>query len=198
MRGDDRVMTILTGIALTVALGAVVQRSDLFSTPQTANLIEPRDDVAAFAPGGAALIDVIANDLGAATEDGRRLLITRAPACGAAWRHEGRVLYVSGPDCLGPQTLRYCVPRGDACPEAELRLTLDSALLVPQSASGTPVALLSEAPLLGPAAPLALAGAEFPHTGGFQVEGPPRAAPDRAPFAALGLGFGLPAERHEN
>lgn len=198
MRGDDRVMTILTGIALTVALGAVVQRSELFSPPQTADLIEPRDDVAAFAPGVAALIDVIANDPGARPEDGRRLLILRAPACGTAWRHAGQVLYRSGIDCDGAQSLRYCVPQGDACAEAELRLTLDAALTAPQSESGTPVALLAEVPAGPAASPGGFAATEPPRAGGFLVEGPARAAPDRAPFAALGLPLGRAAERQDD
>ena len=34
MRGDDRLMTILTGIVLTVALGAVAQRGEI--SPQDA------------------------------------------------------------------------------------------------------------------------------------------------------------------
>ena len=47
MRGDDRLMTILTGVVLTVALGAVLQQEDLFAGGAE---IAPRDDVATLAP----------------------------------------------------------------------------------------------------------------------------------------------------
>lgn len=191
MRGDDRLMTILTGVVLAAALGAVAYRTGvLTSTPSLARY-EPRDDVAAFPPGLVALIDVVANDAGAAPGDGARLLITRAPACGAAWRKGEAIAYLGSADCPPEQSLRYCVAIGDACPEAELRVRLDRHLAAAESASGSPVELRSPSEEPAPGALAALAPTP-PAVNGFTVEGVVR--PDRAPFAAIGLPFAGRAE----
>ena len=69
MRGDDKLMTILTGVVLTVALGAVAQRGDVFSNFGQGDAFSLRDDVITVAAGESYLIDVVANDVGATPED---------------------------------------------------------------------------------------------------------------------------------
>lgn len=142
-------MTILTGIVLTVALGAVAQRGEIFGNLGAGPGFDPRDDVVAAAADGAYMIDVTANDRGATREDGRRVLILAAPGCGVAYRREGQVMY-DGAGCVGPQRLSYCVAQGDDCKGAELTILLregeDAAMSAPSSVSNTPVVRLAEAP----------------------------------------------------
>lgn len=142
-------MTILTGIVLTVALGAVAQRGEIFGNLGAGPGFEPRDDVVSAAAGGAYMIDVTANDRGATRDDGRRVLILAAPGCGLAYRRDGQVMY-DGAGCAGPQRLSYCVAQGDDCKGAELTILLregaDAAKAAPSSVSNTPVTRLAEAP----------------------------------------------------
>ncbi len=115
-------MTILTGVVLTIALGAVAQRGDFFDNIGMGPGLEPRDDMVALEAGGGYLIDVVANDRGARAGDGGRILVMTAPACGAAYRRDGRIFYQGGAACEGVQRLSYCVARGDDCPGAEVSL----------------------------------------------------------------------------
>lgn len=188
MRGDDRLMTILTGLVLTVALVAVAQRSEILSDLPRSAQHDPRDDVVILAPGGVALIDVAANDRGASAEDGRRILITREPDCGAAWRHDGVVAYSASPDCGRNQSLRYCIADGDACREAEVSIILDAAATPARSPSGTPVVVVTGGDVPG-GLPYAAYGVPV-SPGGFRVEGQTLAPRDKAPFAAIGLPLG--------
>ena len=139
MRGDDRMMTILTGVVLTIALGAVAQRGDLFGDFGMATAYVPRDDVVTVSAEGAYLIDVTANDEGAQPGDGNRILITEAPRCGVVYRHQGAIAFEGAAACAGTQRLSYCVASGDECREAEVTLVMASDVAASGSASGTPV-----------------------------------------------------------
>lgn len=187
MRGDDRLMTILTGVVLTVALGAVAQRGEIFGNLGVGPGFDPRDDVVAAAADGAYLIDVTANDRGATREDGRRVLILAAPGCGVAYRRDGQVLY-DGAGCIGPQRLSYCVAQGDDCRGAELTILLregeDAAMAAPSSVSDTPVTRLAEAPSHEWLASVSAT----PSRGGFS-DAPERRADER-PLAGLTSALG--------
>ena len=84
----------------------------------------PTDDAVSLEAGGAYLIDVLANDIGAPENAGDRMLILVNPACGLAAREEGMISYAVDPACSGVQTLTYCVPSGDVCPSATLTVTV--------------------------------------------------------------------------
>lgn len=139
VRGDDRMMTILTGVVLTIALGAVAQRGDLFGDFGMATAYVPRDDVVQVAADGAYLIDVTANDEGAQPGDGNRILITQTPRCGVVYRYQGAIAFEGAEGCGGTQSLSYCVASGDECREAEVTLVLTAEEETLASASGTPV-----------------------------------------------------------
>lgn len=139
VRGDDRMMTILTGVVLTIALGAVAQRGDLFGDFGMATAYVPRDDVVTVSSEGAYLIDVTANDEGAQPGDGNRILITESPRCGVVYRHQGAIAFEGAEACGGTQSMRYCVASGDECREAEVTLVLTAGESTLASASGTPV-----------------------------------------------------------
>lgn len=181
MRGDDRLMTILTGVVLTVALGVVAQRSELIGFGDRA---APRDDVATLIPGRSYLIDVLANDGGLRAGDGERILITASPGCGAVNRRDGRLAYSAPADCRGTQRLAYCLPRGDACPAAQVTLVLAADAEVESSASGTPLARLETGTQT---AGLAAVSAP-PASSGFEAE--PPATPERGPLSAITSAFG--------
>ncbi len=181
MRGDDKLMTILTGVVLTVALGAVAQRGDVFSNFGQGDAFSLRDDVITVAAGESYLIDVVANDVGATPEDGRRMLITEAPACGTAYRKNGAVAYVGDDDCTGPQRLSYCIAQGDECPEARVTVIIARTDKV-GSASGTPVASLDEP------GRLLTAAVSDKRESGFKVENQPKgsmAALSSVPLGSL-------------
>ncbi|MEM6438790.1 MAG: hypothetical protein AAF763_03705 [Pseudomonadota bacterium] len=132
-------MTILTGVVLTIALGAVAQRGDLFGDFGMATAYVPRDDVVTVSTEGAYLIDVTANDEGAQPGDGNRILITEAPRCGVVYRHQGAIAFEGAGACGGTQRMSYCVASGDDCREAEVTLILNASAAALGSASGTPV-----------------------------------------------------------
>ena len=180
-------MTILTGIVLTVALGAVAQRGDVFSEFGSRDSVAPRDDVAVLPSGGTWRLDVVANDAGATAEDGARLLVTAPPDCGAAWRMGAALAYEAGPGCAGTQRISYCLAEGDSCREAVVTVVLDPAAEGPGSATGTPPARRS-AP--SPAA----AAVSRAGVSGFTVEGT-RPAGRGGPLAAISaFGSLAPAE----
>jgi len=164
VRGDDRLMTILTGIVLTVALGAVAQRGDVFEGFDERVSVVPRDDVAILPKDGAWRLDVVANDTGATPEDGDRLLITAAPECGAAWRTDGAIAYAATPRCEGDQRIGYCIADGDGCPEAFVTVTLSDSAGAPESRTGMPVARLDDL------APASVAAVGEARASGFTLE----------------------------
>jgi hypothetical protein len=157
-------MTILTGIVLTVALGAVAQRGDVFEGFDQRIAVDPRDDAAILPIEGAWRLDVVANDPGATPEDGDRLLITAAPECGAAWRTEGAIAYAAAPRCEGTQRIGYCIADGDRCPEAFVTVILSETVAAPESATGLPVARMQDV------APAAVAAVGEARASGFKLE----------------------------
>jgi len=183
VRGDDRLMTILTGVVLTIALGAVVQSDDLMERFGAGPGIHPRDDVVELAAGDAYAIDVVANDRGAVEGDGRRVLIMTAPTCGVAYRSGDQVVYQAGSECAGVQRLTYCVARGDECPGAEVSLRI-SPVETASSLTETPILRLAERPTRPSDAEVSMA----PGGSGFTVEADP-AAGDR-PLAGLTTALG--------
>ena len=176
-------MTILTGVVLTIALGAVAQSGDLFERFGAGPGLHPRDDAVTLAAADIYSIDVVANDRGAVEGDGGRVLLMTAPSCGVAYRSGDRVIYQAGAECEGRQTLTYCVARGDDCPSAKLVLALGQGLET-ASTTGTPVDRLAERPQRPSGAQVSQA----PTASGFVAE-PGRTGADR-PLAGISSAFG--------
>lgn len=127
MLKDDRAMPILTGVILIVSAVALGQRADdilAYLTTERPPQIAPVDDAAQVAPGGSVLVDVLANDAHATAEDAARLRIVSSPACGAAEIASGGIFYIANPRCSGPQSVVYCVARGDECPAATIMIDI--------------------------------------------------------------------------
>lgn len=184
MRGDDRLMTILTGVVLIIALGAVAQRGDILERFGAGPGIHPRDDVVEISASEVYAIDVAANDRGAVAGDGRRVLIMTAPSCGLAYRSGDRVIYQGGPECVGVQRMTYCIASGDDCAGAEVQLLVGTEKNPARTETATPVARLMERPSRPSDAAVSMA----PTESGFVAETGP--APGERPLAGLASTLG--------
>ncbi|QIE56888.1 hypothetical protein G5B40_16455 [Pikeienuella piscinae] len=127
---DDRVMSILTGLVIVVAMVTLAQRSDellSFFFREAPAQVAPQNDEAEVVAGGSTIIDVLANDLNLAPADAANVRIVVSPACGAVEATDGGVLYVASDRCEGKQIFAYCVARGDSCPTASVIVTITPA-----------------------------------------------------------------------
>ncbi len=127
---DDRVMSILTGLVVVVAMATLAQRSntltDFFFGEKEAS-IAPQNDAAALFAGGSQIVDVLANDENAKPSDANNIHILVSPSCGAAEATPQGVLYISNDRCVGPQLFAYCVKRGDECASASVTVNVAAA-----------------------------------------------------------------------
>ncbi len=152
---DDRVMSILTGLVIVVAMAVLAQRSEsiaTFFTRDEAARIAPQNDAVAVFAGESRIIDVLANDENATPEDGANLRIIVSPSCGAAEATANGILYVANDRCVGPQLFAYCVARGDECASASVTVAVAAAPAVAPGASQTPRVASGQVPQ-EPAAP---------------------------------------------
>ena len=127
---DDRVMSILTGLVIVVAMATLAQRSDSlldFFTREEAILVTPVNDEAVIFAGDSQVIDVLRNDENALDSDGENIRIVVSPSCGAAEATSDGVLYISNERCIGPQLFAYCVQQGDECPSASVTVNVAAA-----------------------------------------------------------------------
>lgn len=131
MLQDDRVMSILTGLVIVVAMATLAQRSDqlfdFFFSEKEASIAPQNDTLTLFA-GESEVIDVLANDENAKPEDQTNIHILVSPSCGAAEASDGGVLYISNDRCVGAQLFAYCVRRGDECASASVTVNVAAAL----------------------------------------------------------------------
>ena len=131
MLQDDRVMSILTGLVIVVAMATLAQRSDQlvnFFFGEKEASIAPQNDAFALFAGQSHVIDVLANDENARPEDAGNIHILVSPSCGAAEAADGGVLYISNDRCVGPQLFAYCVRRGDECASASVTVNVAAAV----------------------------------------------------------------------
>lgn len=130
MLQDDRVMSILTGLVIVVAMATLAQRSDqlfdFFFSEKEASIAPQNDTLTLFA-GESEVIDVLANDENAKPEDQANIHILVSPSCGAAEASDGGVLYISNDRCVGAQLFAYCVRRGDECASASVTVNVAAA-----------------------------------------------------------------------
>ncbi len=131
MLQDDRVMSILTGLVIVVAMATLAQRSDqlfdFFFSEKEASIAPQNDSVTLFA-GESQIINVLANDENAKSEDEANIHILVSPSCGAAEASDGGVLYISNDRCVGAQLFAYCVRRGDECASASVTVNVSAAV----------------------------------------------------------------------
>ncbi len=131
MLQDDRVMSILTGLVIVVAMATLAQRSDqlvdFFFSEKEASIAPQNDTLTLFA-GESEVIDVLANDENAKPEDQTNIHILVSPSCGAAEASDGGVLYISNDRCVGAQLFAYCVRRGDECASASVTVNVAAAV----------------------------------------------------------------------
>lgn len=191
MLRDDRIMSILTGLIIIVAMVVLAQKTDSilnFAFREEVAKIAPQNDVDVVFAGESKVIDVLANDENAAPDDGARLNIVVAPSCGAAEPTEDGILYISNDRCVGPQLFAYCVSRGDECPTASVTVNVAAA---PAEEPEAPVVAARPAPAEAPSPPIAneTAAAEPPApararpTAGEDAGAPPVVAASPAPEA---------------
>lgn len=131
MLQDDRVMSILTGLVIVVAMATLAQRSDQlvdFFFGEKEASIAPQNDAFALFAGESDVIDVLANDENAKPEDADNIHILVSPSCGAAEAADGGVLYISNDRCVGAQLFAYCVRRGDDCASASVTVNVAAAV----------------------------------------------------------------------
>lgn len=130
MLQDDRVMSILTGLVIVVAMATLAQRSDSlldFFTREEAPLVTPVNDEAVIFAGDSKVIEVLRNDENALASDSENIRIVVSPSCGAAEATSDGVLYISNERCIGPQLFAYCVQQGDECPSASVTVNVAAA-----------------------------------------------------------------------
>lgn len=127
---DDRVMSILTGLVIVVAMATLAQKSDrlldIFFGEEIAG-IAPQNDAVTVVAGRPEIIDVLANDENVAPEDVGGVRILVSPSCGAAETADNGVLYISNESCIGEQLFAYCVQRGDECTSASVTVNVVSS-----------------------------------------------------------------------
>lgn len=130
MLQDDRVMSILTGLVIVVAMATLAQRSDSlldFVMREEAPKITPQNDEVVMFAGDSRIIDVLENDENALPESRENVRIVVSPSCGAAEATSEGVLYISNDLCVGPQLFAYCVQQGDECPSASVTVNVAAA-----------------------------------------------------------------------
>ncbi len=86
MLKDDRMMAMLTFVVIMVAVGTLIQRTDVFERlfGEGTAALELRRDEAIVRANALSGIDVLANDLGLRDGDAEKLIIVEQPKCGRA------------------------------------------------------------------------------------------------------------------
>jgi len=106
---NDRLISILSGVVLMIAIGTVVQRGDsvaeFFGTGRPEVVLKP--DSATVMADELVKIDVLHNDVGVARSDGERLVVLVKPDCGRVFVQAGALQYLPGSGCAGEQRMRY-------------------------------------------------------------------------------------------
>ena len=111
MLKDDRMMSMLTFVVIMVAVGTLIQSTDVLERlfgEGTATL-ELRRDEAIVRANALSGIDVLANDLGLREGDAENLIIVAQPKCGRVFVRDGQAHYLPAERCAGSQSFRYAI-----------------------------------------------------------------------------------------
>lgn len=204
MLQDDRVMSILTGLVIVVAMATLAQKSDrlldIFFGEEIAG-IAPQNDSVTVVAGRPEIIDVLANDENVSPEDVGGVRILVSPSCGAAETADNGVLYISNDRCVGEQLFAYCVQRGDECTSASVTVSVVSSK--PVIGAQGQVAGATQAPTrFGQTTPQArddalITSIEAPAATGAQPNVTTETAGDLAGAAAGGQALGTAASQEQ-
>ncbi|MEL7347266.1 MAG: hypothetical protein AAFN17_05890, partial [Pseudomonadota bacterium] len=115
---DDRMISILSGIVLMLAVGTLVQRQDMVSEllggDGSPNVIALRPDAISVAPDTLTRIDVLANDENLTVADYARLEVLSQPNCGRVFVQGEALQFLAEVDCEATQTFTYTLTGLDA------------------------------------------------------------------------------------
>ena len=217
---DDRMISVLSGIVLMLAVGTLVQRGDVvleFLTGAPDPIVLAPDEVT-VAADTLTRIDVLGNDEGLRDGQAEKLVVLTQPECGRVFVQQGALQYLGERDCDPKQLIRYGLAEvadlsgevrvtvagatGDrrAPPPAGEAVALrDQGIIAGTDASGvTSLTTRQTEPLL-PSAARAPAAPDAP--GGPAVAAAPSAPPQAAPssptqpIAPGGGGLAAPSSR---
>ncbi|MEL6767976.1 MAG: hypothetical protein AAFP17_12405 [Pseudomonadota bacterium] len=109
---DDRMISILSGIVLMLAIGTLVQRQDIVadffgdgSAEEGALALRP-DDIS-VSPDTLTRIDVLANDTGVTDASRNELEVLSQPGCGRVFVQAGALQFLAENDCEATQEIAY-------------------------------------------------------------------------------------------
>jgi hypothetical protein len=108
---NDRMMSVVTCVAIMLAIGSFVLRLDFLAQyfgEGTAVLELQRDDVVVPA-NSLTGIDVLSNDLGLRDGDADNLIITEQPVCGRVFARDRKAHYQPSDLCVGSQSFSYTI-----------------------------------------------------------------------------------------
>ncbi len=111
MLKDDKMMSMLTFVVIMVAVGALIQRADVFERifGEGTAALELRRDEAIVRANALSGIDVLANDLGLRDGDADKLIIVEQPKCGRVFVRDGQAHYLPAERCAGSQSFKYAI-----------------------------------------------------------------------------------------
>ncbi|MEO1469558.1 MAG: hypothetical protein AAFV86_10895, partial [Pseudomonadota bacterium] len=166
---DDRMISILSGIVLMLAIGTLIQQQEVVSEylggesePETVAL---RPDRVEVSPDTLTRIDVLANDIGIGERAQMGLEVLSQPSCGRVFVQGGALQFLAEIDCERIQTFEYTVAGVEGAEPVGVTVTVRGATGVrnaPEPTAGTGVAGLAPAtettaPAPAPALPRAAA-----------------------------------------
>lgn len=145
---DDRMISVLSGIVLMLAIGTLVQRgdvvADLFSgEPDPIVLAE---DIASVDADTLARIDVLANDTGLNDADASRLVVLTQPECGRVFVQDGALQYLGDRNCAASQRIVYGISGVDTSETGEVLVNVRGATGVARPAAEPEAAPVAQAP----------------------------------------------------
>ncbi|MEM1102090.1 MAG: hypothetical protein AAGH73_11265, partial [Pseudomonadota bacterium] len=143
---DDRMISILSGIVLMLAIGTLVQRQDLVSSlmGDDAEDLALNDDQLSVAPDTLTRVDVLANDTGVGASDGARLSVLSQPNCGRVFVQNGALQFLAEQDCGATQTFQYALDGEDALAPGTVTVSVRGATGIrnaPEPSVGGSIAL---------------------------------------------------------
>ncbi|MEM6973504.1 MAG: hypothetical protein AAF577_11925 [Pseudomonadota bacterium] len=156
---DDRMISILSGIVLMLAIGTLIQRQDVVSEylggDEEPEALALRPDAVEVAPDTLTRIDVLANDTGLPRNAAEQLEVVSQPGCGRVFVQGDALQFLAEIDCDATQSFDYKLAATETAPAAvtvtvrgatgirnapEPVQTRESVALAPQPAAPTAVA----------------------------------------------------------
>lgn len=188
---DDRLISVMSGVILMIAVGTVVQRGDVvlsyLGMGQKAPVLNP-DQVTAMA-NDLVQVDVLANDEHMFRGAGERLVVATEPTCGRVFVQDGALQYLPVAGCEGQVVFEYRLDGVETAAYGEVVATVIAApealpadRTAPEPARDASPEIIAQRPAAAqrPAGPLTDTLAEPNITDGLQA---PRVATASQPIA---------------